>query len=405
MRIIITKNGKVIIQEIENETSPVLKKKISRNHLPNLYNKKTVNSISEYLTLNKKKLCWGQNPRIRKSVSQNSSMNNFFARDVSKVNNSELNQAKKIKLAKKKLNISQNFLEKYYDSDNAYKMKLNNLAKELKRKQNKKNDSEELEQDFIGFTKKANNSNNQIKKKILLSEIISKVSLKSLKNQISKENIGYDDARLPLDDINKDSFNFRSKFEDKKLTLENLKILLNIPINPDRRDLINYFKQQKQINPQYFENFLKYDEQQIYKLNKICQLVFNQKEDEKKVNENLKEKLNNKEKLMKDAGINSMMHLNQLINETNGIIGNYQKYKENCKHKKKKIFRDQVKKIKNDYWDKYDLDKLLKESQKQKQKKLEDDYSKSSLDYEEENKKIGINSSLSKSVPNIFERK
>ena len=400
MRIIITKSGKCIIQEMENETPPMRKKTISRNRLPNLYNKKPVNSISEYLTLNQKKLNWGQNPRPRKSISQNNSMNNFFARDVSKINNNELEQAKKIKLAKKKLNISQNFLEKYYDSDSAYKLKLNNLANELKRK-NKQNENEEQEKDFIGFTKKMKN-NNQIKKKVLLSEIISKINLKPLINQISKQNIGYDDVRFPLNDINKDSFNFRSKFEDKKLTLENLKFLLNIPINPDRKDLIKYFKQQKEIKPHYFENFLKYDEQQIYKLNKICQLVFNQKEEDKKIDENLKEKKLNKEKLMKDQGINSIIYVNKLMNETNDIIGSYQKYKENCVNKRRKIFRDQVRKIKSNYWDKYDVDKYLKEDQKQN--RLVYDYSKSSHDYEEDYNKLGT-SNLSKSSPNIFEKK
>lgn len=404
MRIIITKNGKYIIQEMDNETTPIRYQKISRNRFPSLYKRKSINNISEYLRLNKKKLSWGQNPPSRKSVSQNNSMNNFFSRDVSKINSSELNKAKKVKLAKKKLNISQNLLDRYYDADDAYKMKLSNFANELKRKQNKKNDSEmqEEKKDFFEFAKNTNN-NSQIKKRILLSEIISKMNLKILKHQISKQNTGYDDTRLPLNDTNKDSFNFRSKFEDKKLTLNNLKILLNIPINPDRKDLINYFKQQKEIRPHYFENFLKYDEQQIYKLNKICQLIFDQKENAKKINEYLKEKKINEEKLAKDKGMNSIMYVDKLMHETNGIIGSYERYKENCKNKRNKIFKEQVRKIKNNYWDRYEVDKFLKEEQKQK--KLGEDYSKSSFDYEEIFNKTRNNIKLSKSTPNIFEKK
>ena len=56
------------------------------------------------------------------------------------------------------------------------------------------------------------------KNHILLGDIISKNNLLNLKTQISKDNLGHDDVRLPLDEKNKNSFNLRSKYEDKKAT-------------------------------------------------------------------------------------------------------------------------------------------------------------------------------------------
>ena len=131
-----------------------------------------------------------------------------------------------------------------------------------------------------------NNTNIKSKPKILLGDIISVKNLISMRKMLSKDNTGPDDTRVPLNDINKDSFNFRSKYENKKLTYDNLSILLNLPMNPDRTNLIEYYKQNKPIAPFYFENLLKYNEAQIYKLNKICQIIFHK--ETKKIKEKQK---------------------------------------------------------------------------------------------------------------------
>lgn len=419
MRIIVTKNGKYIIKEIEDEKNLGLSidnlnenkkyREFSGLSLPHL-NKKYSTLKSFYK--NTKKVQWGANHR-NKSVFSKRSTDNYFIRDESKINKQELQQAKKIKLSKPKINISQQFLNKYDDLDVTYKDKIKNLTNTLKSNLDKTNE-EKVKNEINEQNKIFNNlnsnkakenilNNNKIdtfsnKKQILLGDIISRNNLRSLKSQLSRDNLGHDDIRLPLDDRNKDSFNFRSKYEDKKATLENLSIILSLPMNPDRTNLIKYYKQKKKISPFYFENLLKYNEAQIYKLNKICQIIFHKKEDEIKELKVLEDKKFNREKLIRQKGNNNMNCVNKIINKTNGIISGYALKQEMNTIKKKKIFKEEVKKIKNKYWDKYGVNKFYKENQVIDQNYL------STTDFEElqlkEHKKKVL--SNSKSAPNIF---
>ena len=415
MRIIVTKNGTVIIKELEDEKNLGInednsnKKKKYRNFsglkLPRL-NKKfpTLKSFYE----NTKKIQWGANHRT-KSVISKRTMDNFFIRDESKINKQELKQAKKIKLSKSKINISQQFLNKYDDLDVTYKDKIKNLTNTLKSNIDKNNE-EKIQNEMSEQNKIFNtiNTNNKLPNKnenfninknhILLGDIISKNNLLNLKTQISKDNLGHDDMRLPLDEKNKNSFNLRSKYEDKKSTLDILSIILSLPLNPDRTNLIKYYKQKKNISPFYFENLLKYNEGQIYKLNKICQIIFHKKEDEIKESKIIEDKKFNKEKLLRQTANNYMNSANKIINKSNGIISGYSLKQQIYANKKNKIFKEEVKKIKNQYWDRYGVNKFYKENQIKEQNDL------STTDFEETlyngpKKKNIINS---KSSPNIF---
>lgn len=403
MRIIVTKNGQTIIQEMENDKNILLnednlsKKKRNRYFsglkLPYLHKKFT--NIKEFYE-NNKKLKWGQNHRT-KSVLSKRTLDNYFNRDESKINIKELEQAKRIQISKPKINLSQQFLNKYDDLDLTFKDKINNLTNTLKSAIDKnneksiKNEISEQKKIFNNMKININKSNEELntnnininnnerfnKNKILLGEIISKNNLIKLKSQLSKDNLGYNDTRLPLDNKNIDSFNFRSKYEDKKATIDNLAIILNIPLNPDRINLIKYFKQNKDISPFYFENLLKYDESQIYKLNKICQIIFHKKENELKEQKLIEDKKFNKEKIIREKGNKNMNRVNNIMNITNGIISGYNLKQEIKAIKKKKIFKEQIKKMKNKYWDKYGVNKFYKENQIKEQNYL------STTDFEE----------------------
>ena len=86
-------------------------------------------------------------------------MDNYFNRDQLEINKGELDKAKKIKLTKNKINISQQFLEKYDDLDNTYKDKINKLTNTLKSKVDK-NKEEKNENET--FKKKKSKDNNEI---------------------------------------------------------------------------------------------------------------------------------------------------------------------------------------------------------------------------------------------------
>ena len=431
MRIIITKNGKHIIQEIENEktikagftqdkaATQTFKKfrNFSCMKLPVLT--KNYSTLKSFYETNKN-MRWGRSPCGKGNLGRKT-MVNYFNRDESQINQKELDMAKKIKLTKNKINISQQFLNKYDDLDSTYKDKINKLTNTLKSKKDKGKEEKmknELMKNNIAFNtinpdnNKKNNlesnneefNNNKMgsgKNKILLGDIISLKNLISMKKMISKDNTGPDDTRVPLNDQNKDSYNFRSKYENKKLTYDNLNILLNLPMNPDRTNLIKYYKQNKAISPFYFENLLKYNEAQIYKLNKICQIIFHKQEDEKKEAKIIQDKKFNREKIIRQTGNNNMKYVNDLINKTNGIINEYVLKQESNNLKRKKIYIEQVKVIKKKYWDRYGVNKFYKEGQAMSQNYL------STTDFEEmqaKELKKKNNFASSKSSPDLLNK-
>ena len=429
MRIIITKNGKYILQEIENEKT--INAGLNDNQqntfqkfrnfsclkLPRL--RKNYSSLKAFYETNKN-MRWGRGNCIKsiKSSLGRKTSDDFYRRDESQINKKELDLAKKIKLAKSKINLSQQFLEKYDDLDNTYKEKINKLTNTLKSKIDKTKEGKD--KDDIAFNtininnngknnnnkdlfSTTNNINNNIKNKILLGDIISVNNLISIRKMLSKNNIGPDDLRIPLDNKNKDSYNFRSKYENKKSTYDNLNVLLNIPMNPDRINLLEYYKQNKPIAPFYFENLLKYNDAQKYKLNKICQIVFHKKEDEKKEAKIIKDKKSNREKMIRQKGNNGIKYVNELINKSNEIITGYTLKQESNNVKRKKIYMEEVKKIKKKYWDKYGVNKYYKEGQLISQNYL------STSDFEElqanELKKKGNNNfTSSKSTSDILNK-
>ena len=429
MRIIVTKNGKYILKEIEEENDINLKYNNQSTLKENTFKKFRNFSCMKLPLLNKKystlknfyetnkNMRWGKSPCIRRNRGRKT-MDNYFNRDQLEINKGELDKAKKIKLTKNKINISQQFLDKYDDLDSTYKDKINKLTNTLKSQVDKNKEEkikDEIMKNDLAFKSLNAEQNNkeknkysenksktiQAKNKILLGDIISVKNLISMRKMLSKDNIGPEDLRIPLNDQNKDSFNFRSKYENKKLTYENLAILLNLPMNPDRTNLIKYYKQNKPISPFYFENLLKYNEAQIYKLNKICQIIFHKQEDEKKEAKIIQDKKFNKEKMIRQNGNKKMKMVNDLISKSNGIITGYVLKQESNNLKRKQIFVEEVKKIKKKYWDKYGVNKFYKKGQILNQKYL------STSDFEEmeaqglKNKKNFLSS---KSAPDLLNK-
>ena len=395
MRIIITKNGKDLLKQIEEEKA----ENINNNnfHFRNESKKNTVSGSPGLPKLVNKgilKLKKRDPSKTFYSFSNLKEANKskslviikeYFDRDISKVNQKELDQAKKITVAKPKIAISQKFLEKYINLDISFKDKLNNLSNSLNHNSNYKesskslkvdnNKNEEISEEFnvspyrmsykntiYNFNKTANSLK---KRKTKLGEIISQTNLSQLKSYLSKDNIGKDDVRLPLDKNNINSYNFRSKFENKKEAKENLENILNKSINSDRTNLINYIKRKKYLSPFYFKNLFNYDEGKIYKLNKMCGKFFEQ---EKK--ENYNNNLNKKESEKRVNHINlknkdkTSVLLQYLLNQSNSILNDYSIYVKDQNKKKKIGFKEMIKNTKRNFWDKFKIDNLFKRNRK-----------------------------------------
>ena len=405
MRIVITKNGKTIVKELDEEaTENKFEKSKSKYNQSSSYTKLPIiytnneELFKKYTSKNNKFLKdilkyreTFQNKRSSSVVDKNV-IDSFYNRDESKVNLNELNKAKRLKISHPKINMSQAFLDKYDDFGSSFKNKVNELHNNLNNsniidqsgdKYKNNEDNKNMEQSFGNIFPNKNpsmngsinnyysnyglNSSSLISnknKKINIGNIISKNNLINLRKQISKYNKGHDDTRFPLNEENMRSFNFRSRYENKQMTEDDIDLILNYSINSDKFNLIKYFQQEKNISPQYFENLVKYDEQQMYKLNKICQLIFHRKENDNK-NFNLKYyELNKDKKIDRQKGNQNIKDLQTIIKRSNSILDDYNILKKNHSFWRKNAFKEDVMKIKKIYWDKYNVDRFLKNRQR-----------------------------------------
>lgn len=416
MRIVITKNGKTIVKELDEETADnkfdksksKYNQSSSYTKLPIIYSnneelfKKYTSKNNKFLKDILKYRETFQNKRSSSVVDRNV-IDSFYNRDESKVNLNELNKAKRLKISHPKINMTQAFLDKYDDFDSSFKNKVNDLHNSLnnnstvidqsgdkyKNNEDNKNMDSNMQQSFGNIYQNKNQSMNGTinnyysnyglnssslisnkNKKISIGNIISKNNLINLRKQISQYNKGYDDTRFPLNEENMRSYNFRSRYENKQMTEDDIDLILNYSINSDKFNIIKYFQQEKNISPQYYENLVKYDEQQMYKLNKICQLIFHRKENDSK-NFNLKYyELNKDKKIDRQKGNQSIKDLQTIIKRSNSILDDYNVLKKNHGFWRKHQFQEDVMKIKEKYWDKYNVDRFLKNREKMKIKGL-----------------------------------
>ena len=385
MRIVITKNGKILFKELEDESPSNLQFKIkslqtssysklpiihSNDDLLKKFNAKANNNKFIMTVLRNKKI---SNKRRSNSLLAQKSLENFLSEDNSKIDTNELNKVKKVKLSTSRMNISQFFMEKYDSFDENYKKKLHDFNSIFTKneKQSEENDNN------MGFALNNKNNTNPINminnnntskfsntkiNKINIGDIISKGNLHTLRNQMSKYNIGSNDVRFPLDENNMKSFNFRSKYENKQATDDDMNLILNYGINTDKSSIIKYFKQNKKINPHYIENLLKYDEKKMTKLNKLLDIMLQKKE-----KENKKDKFLLLSKLNDDKDRNEDFHLKKIenvIKRSNSIINEHSSLNEKLKFWRMKAYQEDTENIKKKYWVRYDVERFLKNSQK-----------------------------------------
>ena len=378
MRIIITKKGECIVREFEEEKS--MNESNLKNGIyysPRLPKILSTKKIKSKLLNSSSPINFGAKIKTLQRKKSLKMMSEYFNRDESKINKKELEQAKKIVVSKPKVQLGQKFLEKYHNLDSSFKEKLENLSNMLSSHKEKNSSKIEEESNIsinpynlknkyggnIGLFSKTSNSFSK-NRKIRIGDIISRPNLIQLKSYIIQNNKGYKDARVPLDENNKNSYNFRTKYENKKAIKNSLDNILNLNINSDRTDLINYLKRNKSISPFYFKNLLKRDESQIYKLNKICGKIINNEKNKTFLERKMDKKIKN------NHYENSSNGLISYLEKTNKILNNYSQYREKQNNIRKKGFKEMIKNTKKKYWDKFHINNLYNTKYKKEKNEL-----------------------------------
>ena len=355
MRILVTKQGNIIIQEID-DTMPILTQNLNSTNKLRGY---STNYSIRKLKLPEKYYNQNQLSRTNNIFRQNSTNSNYTGignsnnlskqklnfkmkyknLEDSEITKEELQTAKQIKLNEHKITFPKQFAEKYENDilNNGIINSSNNILPSLN---SKKIDTQE------GI----NNSLIRKEKYLSLGEIIPNNSLIEMKKKIIKDRLVRDRATVITEN------DFRSSYEPETDIQKFNNILIGSKLNSNKSSLIKYLNEKK-VDPLTIKILSSQDGDKISKINKMCQTIFQNQDKEKLFNDIVKNKakqrINNTKKEFQIA-------INGLGSEINSIQEKLKKYDKKIDNKEK--YREYFNEVVIHHWLKKDLERFNKKS-------------------------------------------
>ncbi len=367
MRILVTKQGNIIIQEID-DTMPLYTQNLSStsrfrgystDYQQRKLNKSGINNFSKANNIFK------QSPNRSvygsKKLEYRKKYQNLEDTEITKEN---LQKAKQIKINEHKITFPKQFAEKYENdilnanNSNIINSSSNNVLPPLSPdnhlmtsnldEKNKSPTKNNNQYNNINTT-----SNNSIMKKeqyLTLKEIIPNSSLYQMKKKILKEKKIRDRATVITEN------DFRSAYKPETDLQRFNDILMTSRVNSNKSNLIKYLNERK-IAPLTIKILADQDSDKISKINKICQTIFRNQDKEKLFYEIVKNKARQR--------INNTKKEFQM--SINGLGSNMTEAKEKLKKYEKSIdkkekYREYFNDVVIHHWMKRDLERFNKKS-------------------------------------------
>ena len=353
MRILVTKQGNIIIQEID-DSMPILTqnlnsmnkfrgystnysirnpKMIGRNQLANDFYKTNnlfrQNSNDSYYN-------YGSTFSSRQKLNAKRRYKNLEDSEITK---EELQTAKQIKLNEHKITFPKQFAEKYENDilNNGIINASNNILPSINSKK-------------IDIQEGSNSSLIRKEKFLSLGEIIPNNSLKEMKKKIIKDRLIRDRATVITEN------DFRSSYDPETEIQKFNNILNGAKLNSNKSSLIKYLNEKK-VDPLTIKILSNQDGDKISKINKMCQTIFQNQDKEKLFNDIVKNKakqrINNTKKEFQTA-------INCLGSDINLLQEKLKKYDKKIDNKEK--YREYFNEIVIHHWLKKDLERFNKKS-------------------------------------------
>ena len=351
MRILVTKQGNIIIQEID-DAMPMNIQNLNSTSRFRGYSTDYPLRTSKFSKLNstlRKYHIMGQTPKIKR----------FRNLEDTEITKEEIQSAKQIKLNEHKITFPKQFAEKYESditnsNNNNIINSTNNILPSLNNNSLNSKMDKELQSPKKSVINKINNtsSNSFInhEKYLCLNEIIPNNSLYLMKKKILKDKKIRDRATFITEN------DFRSEYQPVS-EIQNFNILLKTClVNSNKSNLIRYLNEKK-IAPLTVKILANQDVDKISKINKICQTIFSNQEKDKLFNEIVKNKAKQKINNTKKEFQNVITGLGSNMDEAKQKLKKYEK-KIDEKEKYREYFNDIV----IHHWLKRDLERFNKKS-------------------------------------------
>ena len=352
MRILVTKQGNIIIQDIDtpaqffgssirNSTNNNLNRGYSTGQL-----KYTRKINSKFLT-SSSKTTKSKNKLINQNLRSFSTMRNKLKKiqvprsiEEGEFTKEEIEDAKIVKIKNKKIGFPTNFIEKY--ERDAINTKLGNNNSFLPTLTSKIQENNNVSSGMDNFINK--------EKYLSFGEIIPKNTVRKMEKEILTDRINKEkDYKLTEN-------NFRTYYEPETDIQKFKNVLNNSKLNINKASLIKYLKEKK-LNPLMVKNLSYYDNNKINKINKMCQIYFQNEDKDKLFNDLIKNKIKQQINGTKKEFQNCIHDLGKNINIINEKLEKYDKKVDD-----RERYRDQFNDIVTHYWRKRDYERLNKKS-------------------------------------------
>jgi hypothetical protein len=349
MRILVTKQGNIIIQEID-DTIPFMpkinntfnsskfrgystgyKKQNPQYKFQSKFNKfsKTNNLFYNYSSFSNINQNNFSNSKIKLSKNMNL--------DDMEITKEEINTAKQIKINEKKISFPKQFIEKYENDNFTNINSSNNIFPSITSKNKESYDD-------------INNSLVKREKFLSLGEIIPD----NLKIQMKKKILNDRKIRDKATIITQNDF--RTEYDPETDIQKFNNILSESKVNSNKSSLIKYLNEKK-VNPLTVKIISNRNGNKINKINKMCQIIFQNEEKEKLFNDLVRKKLAHRMNTQKKEFQNNINILGNDIGKIKEKLEKYEKRVDN-KERYREHFNDMI----IHYWLKRDLERFNKKS-------------------------------------------
>lgn len=356
MRILITKEGNTIIQEIDDSypNIPQITTNFNRGYstghqMRNKQEPKSNLIANKFSLTNNKFSNFSKilNKKIPKNLKKSKiklfrNISNINMEDI-EITKEEINSAKQIKVTEKKIYFPKEFSDKYekFETDKMNSGIINSSNNILPSISQKKDIYDGL-----------NDSNSMLrnKKYISLAEIIPNDSIIQMKKRILDDKRQRDKATIITQN------DFRTEYEAESDIQKLNNILSESKVNSNKHSLIKYLKERK-LNPLTIKVISKKNANKINRINKMCQIIFQNEDKEKLFNDFVKNKVKHQLNSTKKDFQNE---INNMGNNMSLIKEKLKKYERTVDNKER--YRDHFNELLYHYWLKKDFERFNKKS-------------------------------------------
>lgn len=322
MRILVTPHGAQVVSEIEdmNNTAQSLamtKHRSSRNYSfnPHLGARTQQNPFKNATNTSS----------FYKTTSRN---NSYVDTERATFTQGEIKQAKHVSLKMHKISFPKNFVEKYEKDTKPSNNIITTSGSFLPTLSNKNNNDEEP---------------NPMNKMYSFKEIIPEKTITNLKlNMINEAK-----QKAKLSRVTEKQF--RTIYQPQT-ELEKFEDILECPkVAPNKLSLIKYLNESKKLSPIALKTLVESNPERISRVNKMCQILFHEEEQQRILNDIIKGKL--RQKVNSDK-VDFQKKIKQMKTEVDGFKSRLSKYNKRLDDRER--YRDLHKDMVVHFWNKHD---------------------------------------------------